>query len=341
MPVPDREYSKLLGVLTAAQLQAALDRFGLGRLLDARPAPGGLFGQNVLLSASSGGFVLRGCPYPAQLEKEQYFARVIHDRTHAAAPWPFQIEESPEIFGWSYAMMPLLPGVHLSDPEVRSTFTVDDNLALARAMGAHLRVLQEAIWDEPGEYDYAAHAITPISEPFAEWFIFKTRVWLDCSLAASSATTPGDVAWTESIIDAARDALAMPFVPVFVHTDYKEGNVVAERTDAGWRVTGIFDMAEAYAGDGEYDLARAACDYGLHSAAMLRAFVDAYTAGHAARPGFAARLALYILQDRLIIWEYGQRNNVWFKPGVTFRQFASRFVDLASTLDGAEQDDLT
>ncbi|MDP9237844.1 MAG: aminoglycoside phosphotransferase family protein [Chloroflexota bacterium] len=324
-----REYSKLLGVLSAEQLQAALDRFGLGRLLDARPAPGGLFGQNVLLSTSAGGYVLRGCPYDGQLEKEQYFSRIIHERTRAIAPWPFQIEESPEIFGWSYAMMPLLAGVHLSDPDVRRTLSKDDRLALARAMGTHLGLMQEATWDTPGEYDFAAHAIVPIGQPFAGWFIRKTREWLDRCRAASSAT-PADVAWIDTVIDAARDALAMPFVPVLVHTDYKEGNVVAEREGAGWRITGIFDMAEAYAGDGEYDLARAACDYGLQSESMLNAFIDAYMAGRPARPGVAERLALYILHDRLIIWEYGQRHGILFEPGVTFRQFAQRFVDLAS-----------
>jgi hygromycin-B 7''-O-kinase len=325
-----RAYSKLLGVLTAEQMQAALDRFGLGRLLDARPAPGGLFGQNVLLSTSGGGYVLRGCPYDGQLEKERYFARVIHERTQARAPWPFQIEESPEIFGWSYALMPLLPGVHLSDPDVRRTFSSDDRLALARAMGTHLRLMQEATWDAPGEYDFAAHAIVPIKQPFADWFIAKTRQWLDRCRQASRATIDADVAWIDTIIDAARNALAVPFVPVFVHTDYKEGNVVAERIDAGWRITGIFDTAEAYAGDGEYDLARAACDYGLQSETMLHAFVDAYAAGRPARPGSAERLALYILHDRLIIWEYGQRHGIWFEPGVPFRQFAQRFVDMAS-----------
>lgn len=36
-----REYSKRLGVLTRAQLQAALSRFDLGELLDAEPAQGG------------------------------------------------------------------------------------------------------------------------------------------------------------------------------------------------------------------------------------------------------------------------------------------------------------
>src|SRR4029079_17159977 len=87
------EYSKRLGVLTGAQLQAALDRFDLGQLKSARSAPGGLFGQNILISTSKGDYVLRGHPhYDGQFEKEAYFSRLVAERTPATAPWPFQIE---------------------------------------------------------------------------------------------------------------------------------------------------------------------------------------------------------------------------------------------------------
>ena len=52
-----REYSKRLGILRHEQLQAALDRFALGELIAASPAPSGLFGQNVMLTASTGEYV--------------------------------------------------------------------------------------------------------------------------------------------------------------------------------------------------------------------------------------------------------------------------------------------
>ena len=75
-----REYSKRVGVLTHEQLQAALDRFDLGELRGAEPAPSGLFGQNVMLSASTGEYVLRGAPWPAwQLPMERHVAEMIHD----------------------------------------------------------------------------------------------------------------------------------------------------------------------------------------------------------------------------------------------------------------------
>jgi hypothetical protein len=81
-----REYSQRLGVLAHAQLQSALDRFDLGELLSAEAAPGGLFGQNVMLTTSRGGYVLRGNPHAGQLERERYVAGIITDRTSVAVP---------------------------------------------------------------------------------------------------------------------------------------------------------------------------------------------------------------------------------------------------------------
>ncbi len=323
-----RAYSQRLGVLTTAQLQSALARFDLGELIDARPAPGGLFGQNVLLSSTKGSYVLRGAAhYDGQFEKERYFSRVVHERTGAEAPWPFLIERSPEIFGWSYALMPLLPGEHLSDGEVQKALTVDDSIGVARAMGAHLALLQSATWDAPAEYDHAADDLRPLNAPYDDWFVARMRKWLADAVAANDATTPADVDWAASIIEHGRSALAVPFAPTLVHTDYSEGNVVAER-NGGWRVTGVFDLGDAYAGDGEYDLARLSCWYGRKGPAILRAFIDAYAAARPLRDGFAERMALYVLADRLIFWVYGQRNKIWFKDGVTLREWAAPFVQI-------------
>jgi aminoglycoside phosphotransferase (APT) family kinase protein len=326
-----REYSKRLGVLTGGQLQATLARFGLGELRAAGPAPGGLFGQNVFLTSSSGAYVLRGAPhYDGQFERERYFCGVIHERTGARAPWPFLIEKSPEIFGWSFALMPLMPGVHLSDREVQRSLTGDDRLGLARAMGAYLALIQRATWDAPADYDYARGDLAPLDVPFSDWFIARTRDWLGRCRQASGATTAEDVSWAESAIAATYPSLNTPFTPVLVHTDYTEGNVVAERADDGWRICGVFDLGDAYAGDGEYDLARLSCLYGRRSGDELRAFIDAYTLARPPRAGFEERLALYILADRLFIWEYGQRNGIWFTdPEQTLRAWAEPFVAIA------------
>ncbi|MGH7949360.1 MAG: aminoglycoside phosphotransferase family protein, partial [Candidatus Binataceae bacterium] len=95
-----REYSKRLGAISDAQLQAALDRFDLGRLIGAEPVQGGLFGQNLFLVSSEGEFVFRGSPHHEwQLPTERFFSKMLHERTRMPAPWPFLIDERTDIFG--------------------------------------------------------------------------------------------------------------------------------------------------------------------------------------------------------------------------------------------------
>jgi aminoglycoside phosphotransferase (APT) family kinase protein len=341
MSLEPREYSKRLGVLTPEQFQAALDRFDLGALVDAQPVSGGLFGQNVFLTSTSGEWVLRGAPhYDGQLQKERFFSRLIHEETKAEAPWPFFIERSDEIFGWHYALMPRLPGENPGDGDVQAALTKDGRIELAHALGGYLARIESKTWDHCATYDHATEQLAPLAMPYAVWITQQVRDWLhrcrsrswflDAPVdpATSKATTDADIAWIEEIIRQAQHALAVPFAPVIVHTDYKENNTAAERTDDGWRFTGVFDLGECYIGDGEYDLARSACSYHAFGSPVLRAFVDAYHEGRPPRDGFTERMRLYILLDRLIIWEYGQRNHIWFPEGLTLRRWAEPFVDM-------------
>jgi len=55
--MPSRSYSRRLGTISDEQSQAALEGFGLGRLIAATPITRGLFGQNVFLEASLDAFV--------------------------------------------------------------------------------------------------------------------------------------------------------------------------------------------------------------------------------------------------------------------------------------------
>jgi aminoglycoside phosphotransferase (APT) family kinase protein len=321
-----REYSKRLGVLTHQQLQAALDHFDLGLLLDAEPAPGGLFGQIVLLTTANDGYVLRGNPHEGQLERERYVAEIIHARTRVPVPWPYRIEDDPALFGWPYAIMPRLPGVQPADPEVRGQLTREDRTGIVVALADCLALLHGAAFDAVASYDAEVRGFRPAPRAYVDWFGDWTRWWLDRCRAASPATTDGDVAWVESVVADARAPLAEPFTPCLVHTDYKENNTVAQKVGGRWRISGLFDLAEAHAGDGEYDLARAYCEYVLHRPELAQAYLRAYLALRPPRPGFEARFRHYVIHDRLIIWEYGQRNRVWFTPDQTLRPWAEPFL---------------
>ncbi len=319
-----REYSKRLGVLRHEQLQAALDRFALGELIAASPAPSGLFGQNVMLTSSSGEYVLRGAPWPAwQLPHERYIAEWIHTRTPVPAPWPYRIDLATDIFGWSYAVMPRLPGIFLTDHSAFMALPPDDRLGIARAMGEALAALHGAPFTATAQYNPARECFEPIGRSYPEWFRAYVGDWLQRCRLASSATTEADVAWVESLLSDAAAALAVPFAPALVHHDYKENNLVFQRDAAGrWRVAGIFDLMECSVAEGEYDLARFFTAHAVDRPELTQEFLDAYASVRGLRPGFAERFRLYLATDRLIIWEYGQRQGGWFSPGLGFREWA-------------------
>ncbi len=321
-------YSRRLGPIRPAQFQAALDRFGLGRFVGAAPIPFGLFGQNVFVTSSAGEWVLRGRPhYPDQFPSEQFFARLLHERTAAPAPWPYLLDPAEDLFGWSYALMPRMPGLQLADPAVRAALGAADRAAIARALGVGLATLHDLCWPHAGRYDLASGTIAPFAGGYGDWIVADTRRWLARSRAHDGRTTAADAAWVESIIAAAQPALGAPCPPCFVMQDYKEANVTVEQTGGAWRVGGVFDLMEAHFGDGEADLPRQVAGYLDEDPARARAFAGAYLERRPPRPGFAARFALYMLRDRLILWEYfhrpGQR---WADELTTLRAWASRYL---------------
>jgi len=173
-----------------------------------------------------------------------------------------------------------------------------------------------------------------LDTPYGAWIVARIRQKLALSRGYSSRTTMSDVAWAEAIIAAAEPALDDAYRPCYVMENYKEANMVVQRTDGAWRVGGVFDLMEAHFGDGEADLVRQACSYLDEDRALAEAFVQAYTEYKPLRPGHAARLALYMLDDRLTIWEYFQRPThvaSWHEEG-TLRDWAEQYILFCSSL---------
>jgi hypothetical protein len=323
-------------VISDEQLQAALDRFDLGTFVRAEPAQGGLFGQNVMVSSTTGEYVLRGSAgLDQQLRPEQFFTNLLHERTDVPVPWPYLIERKKDIFGWAFAVMPRLPGVlpNETDPARR--------LLIARSMGETLARTQELTWPNCGEYDPDAGTIAPVEAVYGEWTISRIRERLSRCLD----TTDEDVEWVEDVIANARDALEEPFEPVYTQYDYKENNTVGEWTGAAWRVNGMFDYAGAFFADGEESLVRSIAMYAASAPLvheprgpisrqaspnieLARAFVDGYASIRPLRRGFAGRFPLYMLAERLIIWDFGHRNKMWFTGEETLQEWAGWYSEL-------------
>ncbi len=188
---------KRLGAIPVAALNAALSRLDLGPVAAVELIPHGLFGQNVRLHTPQGVFVLRGCPHtPSQLHGEAFFARAAHP--HAPVPWPYRICDDATDLGWTFAVMPCLPGRQLHQEIGLDTMAAGEVLDLARALGESLADLHETPMPCWGAYEPAARGIKPAGLPPAAWLRTRMRRDIDWTLAApGNRLPPADLEWIE------------------------------------------------------------------------------------------------------------------------------------------------
>lgn len=346
-----RLYSERLGLISDRQLQAALDHFELGCLIDAQPVPHGHFGQNLFVRSATGEHVLRGNPsFPGQFAAEAFAVRILSERTRVPVPSPYRIDPATGVFGWSYVIMPRMPGLQLSDPGVRERLDAADKQAIARALGDNLAEMHTVTGDCPGRFDARTGEVGPLEPPdesawtprsrftgpsvtgvpYARWVGDRIKSRLATARGHNrNATTAGDLAWVRTVLTESAEALAEPFRPCLVMEDHKEGNLVVIRDGARWRVSGVFDLAESYFGDGEADLARTLCSYLDEDPDLARAFLDAYLTANPPRAGFTERATAYLLLDRALLWEFFQRNGLrWWPESWTFREWTERYLSL-------------
>jgi aminoglycoside phosphotransferase (APT) family kinase protein len=323
------EYSKRLGNISDNQLQEALNKFELGKLLKAEPIPFGLFGQNFFLTSTKGEFVLRGCPhYPWQFKSEQFVCDLLHKHTKTPVPWPYLLDENTDIFGWSYIIMPKMKGLQLEDQDVSKNISIADRVEIAKAIGRNLAEMQNLKWEFCGKYDGNLNSIKSFGCDYDEW----VSSWIKDLLAKAENLNNSDIQWVKKIIDKGREALREKFIPCFVLQDYREGNLVVSKIENKWEVTGVFDLMEFYFGDGEADLSRSFIMYKERNEDIAYAFINSYLAVNSVRPGFFERFAIYIIRDRLIIWEYANRsyNKVWWDKKLSFCDWSEKYTVLNS-----------
>jgi len=315
------------------QFQAALDRFQLGQLIAAEPVRLGNFGQNVFLTSTQGTFVLRGAPLdPVQFPCERWFIQQLHEQTQAPVPWPYLLDQNTDLFGWSYVIMPRLPGLSPASQEVKQRLAESERQKIAGALGATLAELHTLTWPCVGDYDLALDGIKPLAQSYAEHVLARVRGALASCIRATARTTPADIAWVEEIITQGQNALHEPFVPCCVHGDYQESNVLVEESSEQWRVSGGFDL---YPGlkDPETDLSRPLAAYLEEIPVLAQEFLRAYSRRQPLRPGWQKRFPLSMLLDRLAMWEWAQREKrFWWDERLTLREWAEPFTQVSRVL---------
>lgn len=325
------KYSKRLGEISERQLQRALDRFSLGKFVEAAPIKGGLFGQNLFLTSDKGEFVLRGVPhYSWQFKSERFFAELLHEQTATPVPWPYLLDKSINIFGWEYVIMPKLNGLQLLDDKAGEPSTNIDWEEIAKAQGRMLGEMQKLTWKCPGQYDETDNKIKPFEISFADWVVKRIMEWLTKAQGYNNKTTVDDLRWVRDLLTKSENALRAEFQPCFVMQDYKLGNMVFGKVSSRWEVTGLFDLMESYFGNGEADVSRTFCVYiDKKKPELAYSFLNEYLRSTGKRKGFEERFPIFVLSNRAIIWEWAQRSNkVWWDKTLTFKQWAEPHIHL-------------
>ncbi len=250
----------------------------------------------------------------------------MHEGTSAPAPWPYLLDETEDIFGWGYALMPRMPGIQIGDPEVRRSLDPAARAGIARALGSALAALHRLKLPAVADFDFNTLSMRPDPRPFPERIRDSFEDLLARGHTSAPATPEAELDWCRLVFQEHAAALDVPFAPTIVHHDYKAGNTVASLTGAGWEITGIFDLMECRFSDPEEDFARTMFDYPPRSSGtdLAREFIAAYREAETLRPGFEERFRIYMLRDCLLLWEYGQRTGSWSLPGL--RQWAEPFV---------------
>ena len=311
-------YAARLGHLTPEQLQTALDRFDLGRLISTAPVTTGNFGQNVFLTTTTGEYVFRGNPFfDWQLPKEREVARILHERTTVPVPWPWRHELSIDLFGWDYAIMPRLPGEMVHDRPA------PDQVALAPPLAETLVRLQDATFHQAMEFERAAGGFVALPGGERDYLARRIERNLELSIAATNRTSDADAAWVRSLLRNAECSSASWVLSCLVHGDFTINNVVAMHGPGGWRITGVFDFMTARIGSFEADLCRQFALYHWRTPAAATAFPETYFALLPPRAGYRDRVPLLLLDERLTLWEWLQRTRPgWWQSDIGLRDWA-------------------
>ncbi len=328
-------YSNRLGEIPDSQVQAVLTQLGLGELVSTAAMPFGLFGQNFFVTSTQGEFVIRAAPhYDWQLPTERYFAGVIAWETTVPTPWPYLISNEPEPFPWpwGYAAMPRQPGLLLADPDVYAALTPAQRLSLAEAEGELLWELHQARSPVAGAFDIATGSI----QPFPGGYLGRTigRALNHASLAfGHGAHSQDDGAWVRDLVESSR-SLAEPTGYSVVHEDFSRNNMVGTIDGDVVAITGLVDLMTCHYGDGLADLPRQFSTFLLEpdGESLARRFAHAYLArSGSSGPDARKRGLLYLIDERLIVWEYAARPGHealdWWDRSLPLRTWLEPYLD--------------
>lgn len=319
-----------IGHVTDEQLQVMLNRHHLGNLISAEKTSEGVGNQTLFINSSQGSYVLKGNPlYAGQLAEEKFYTDCLQEYTSLPLSTPYLLDESIDIFGWSYAIMPRLHGVHMNEPQLRARLGAADRIDIASSAANILNEMHGWKVDQYGELDPRTQRIRPFEGSYKEWLYQRIRFWLE-DAKQYSQITPTDTEWVEEVLRDSADEFDKHCSPTFVMGDFKAENMLVAYDTAcqEWRISGIFDFTTGYFGDGAADLPKMVIMYwDLEEQEVARHFTQVYLQGSANKEGFVDRFRVHMLHQRILDWGCAKAiGAVTWDPQLTFSEWAKDYV---------------
>ncbi len=311
-------------------MQRVLDRFDLGRLLSSEKTAEGVMGQTLYISSTAGQFVLKGNPlFSGQWVEERFIVEQLDTRTSIPVPAPYLVDDTDDIFGWSYAVMPRLYGEHIHTPELQARLSSLDKQQMAERLAAALLELHSWKVKNSGELDTTTLAIRPFEISYRAWLYGRIRYWLEDAQKYSNISVM-DMEWVEGILEDSRQAFDQLGAATFVMGDFKPQNVLVQNGENGWRVSGLFDFTTAYFGDGVADLPKITTMYLENGQEELaKQFLTVYFKGMETKEGFIERFRVHMLYQQILNWGCAKAmKQVTWDDKLSFAEWAQKFTDV-------------
>lgn len=323
--------SNKLGIIKDEQLQSMLDKFSLGKLISCNKTANGAMGQTMYVSSTEGDFVFKGNPlYTGQLVEEKFFIENIRNRTNAIVPIPYLIDDSEEIFGWNYSLMPCLQGEHLNSKQVH--LKLDDKLKIAEQIAKTLSEFHTWKVNEFGDLDTKKFNITPFKNTYTLWLYNRIIFWLEDAKKYSKITS-NDFDWVEALLDNSKEAFDNFSSPTFVMGDFKPENFLIYSGNSGWEISGIFDFTNSYFADPFSDLIKMIIFYlDNNEPEIAKHLVNVYFSKSEEKEDFNKRIKIHMLHQRVLDWGCAKAMNmVTWDNELPFSQWVEVYTDSAAS----------
>ncbi len=328
-------YTSRLGTITSSDMQRVIDQYRLCQITDMQPAVGGSFRQVLALESTDGQWIFKGAPLvPEQFHAEHFYTSLLHERTELPVPWPYFHDTSCSVFDWDFALMPRLEGEDLGDQTVWAGLSLEEKHDLAVDMGKTLASVAAVTAAEPATYNFAADDIRPFSEGYASGMLTEIRELIRRTKGAFPDSMPkSDVAWIDQAIAELLQHTTAYSHPSMTMQDFKDQNMVGIRTEAGWRVSGLFDLGGLHFGDPAMGFCRQLAQFQTREGGdvLSRSFVESAIDHGMDASHLVQRVMGFAILERLSIWEWAKREgrSQIIGEASTFREWSEPVLRLS------------